>query len=83
MSEVERIRNAEHRTRSELVREALRQYLAGRRVPQAGASPAELRAIRSGRAEISRGQYVTLDRLLDEMGRPSRAKSRKSAQARA
>jgi len=76
---VEKVRKSEHRTRSELVREALRTYLATRRFREVAASPAELRAIRRGRAEIRRGQYVTLDQLLHEVGTPRRQKSKKGA----
>jgi predicted transcriptional regulator len=79
LKEVERVRKLEHRTRSELMREALRTYFSGRRVREALASPEEIRAIRRGRAEIRQGKYVTLDQLLDEMGRPRRRKSKKSA----
>lgn len=76
--DVERVRRAEHRTRSELVREALRTYLS-RRVPTVEASPGELRAIRRGRAEFKRGEYVTLDELLHALGTARRSKSRKGS----
>jgi predicted transcriptional regulator len=55
----------EHRTRSELVREALRDYLGRFYTPTA----AEARAIAKGRAEIQRGEYVTLDQLHAELER--------------
>ena len=58
--QVEKARKAEQRTRSELVREALRAYL-NKRVQVVAASKAELAAIRRGRAEIEKGEYVTLD----------------------
>ena len=45
--QVEKARKAEHRTRSELVREALRAYL-NKRVQVVAASKAELAAIRRG-----------------------------------
>ena len=67
LKEVERVRKLEHRTRSELMREALRAYFSGRRFQEVLASPEEIRAIRRGRAEIREGKYVTLDQLLDEM----------------
>lgn len=76
---VEKVRKVEQRTRSELIREALRTYFSSRRFPEVMASAAELRAIRRGRAEIKRGEYVTLDQLLHEMGTPRRAKSKKGA----
>ena len=77
--EVERVRKAEHRTRSELLREALRTYFSSRRFREVLASSEELRAIRRGRAEIKQGKYVTLDQLLDEMGSPRRRKRKKTA----
>ena len=52
---------AENRTRSELVREALRTYIAIQQFPEETPTPAELRAVRRGRAAYERGDYVTLD----------------------
>ena len=78
LKELERVRKQEHRTRSELMREALRTYFSGRfseELPTA----TELRAIRRGRAAIARGDYVTLDELRDEMGTASRRTRKKSA----
>src|SRR6266487_571377 len=59
--DMERVQKAEHRTRSELVREALRTYFTGGRsyTPTA----AELRAIKKGRAAIRSGAYSSLDEL--------------------
>jgi hypothetical protein len=54
---------AEHRTRSELVLEALRAYIAIRHFPEDNPTPAELRAIGRGRAAYERGDYITLDEL--------------------
>ena len=76
---VELVRKAEHRTRSELLREALRTYFSSRHFREVLAPPEEIRAIRRGRAEIKHGKYVTLNQLLDEMGRPRRRKSTQSA----
>ena len=76
LREVERVSKAEHRTRSELVREALRNYLGLRRVPVAEPTAKELAMISRGEAEIARGEYATLDELTDELGtadRPRRA----------
>lgn len=78
VKEVEKVRRVEHRTRSELVREALRTYLSNR-FPVVRASSAELRALRRGRREHTRGQYVTLDELLHAMGPARRQVSRKRA----
>jgi Arc/MetJ-type ribon-helix-helix transcriptional regulator len=78
IEKVEKVRKAEHRTRSELVREALRVYFADR-FPIVAASAAELRALRRGRAEHKRGDYVTLDQLLHAVGPARRSLSRKRA----
>jgi metal-responsive CopG/Arc/MetJ family transcriptional regulator len=48
---------AEQRTRSELILEALRTYIAVRQFPEETPTPAELRAIRRGRAAYERGDY--------------------------
>ena|SRR5713101_1106298 len=75
--EVEAVRKAEHRTRSELIREALRTYFNVRRTYTPTA--AELRAIGRGRAAIRRGDYVTFDDLrtsLGSAGKQARAKKR-------
>ncbi|HEY3129371.1 MAG TPA: ribbon-helix-helix domain-containing protein [Acidobacteriota bacterium] len=75
VEEVERVRKAEHRTRSELLREALRVYFS-RRIPEETPTAADLRAIRRGRTAYARGDYVTLDELRHEM-ESSRRRSRK------
>jgi len=62
---LEKLRKSEHRTRSELIREALRFYL----LPSAGPSRRELRGIERGRAEIRRGRYLTLAQLHAELDR--------------
>lgn len=71
---VEKTMRAEHRTRSELIREALRTYISIRQFPEETPTPAEVRAIRRGRAAYERGDYVTLDELRREetMARSSR-----------
>ena len=78
IEKVEKVRRAEHRTRSELVREALRRYFTSR-FPIVDASPAELRALRRGRAEHGRGEYVTLDDILHDMEAARRPIGRKRA----
>lgn len=65
VKKVEKVRKMEHRTRSELVREALRSYFL-RYLPAAEASKAEVLAIRRGRAEFQRGKYVTLGHVLQK-----------------
>jgi predicted transcriptional regulator len=79
LKEVERVRKTEHRTRSELVREALRLYLnpelAARiaRLPVYTPTAAERRAIEKGRAAMRRGEYYTLDEFSEWLlGRPGK-----------
>jgi len=70
---------AENRTRSELIREALRAYFSRRRFPEEVPTAAELRAIRRGEAAIRRGDYITLDEIRREetmARRPRRARSK-------
>jgi CopG family transcriptional regulator/antitoxin EndoAI len=78
--QVEKTMQAENRTRSELVREALRTYIAIRQFQEEAPTPAELRAIRRGRAAYERGDYVTLDELRRRekavAGRPRRARAK-------
>ena len=77
VKEVERVRKIERRTRSELIREALRAYFTlGRTYTP---TPAELRAIEKGRAAMRRGQYYTLDEFrthLGDTGKKARTKKR-------
>lgn len=65
--DVDRVRKAESRTRSELVREALRHYFSGG-FPVVTPTTTELTAIRRARAEIKAGKFVTLEQLLNGMG---------------
>ena len=79
--EVEKTVRAEHRTRSELVRDALRTYIAIRQFPEETPTPAELSAIRRGRAAYRRGEYLTLDELPRKEAmarRPRRARAQVS-----
>ncbi len=78
LEELERVRTEEHRTRSELMREALRGYFS-KRIREVQPTPSELRAIRRGRAAIARGDFVTLDELRDEVGTTPRRARKKSA----
>ncbi len=75
VEELDRVRQHEHRTRSELVREALRQYVGspGRRLPPAvEATAAEGASIRRGREEYARGETMRLEDLQNELGLPTR-----------
>ncbi len=80
-AEIDRVRRKENRTRSELVREALRAYIADR-YPAAEPTKAELSRIKRGRAEIRRGQFVTYDQLLDVLDSTRRKTRRQSGRAR-
>src|SRR5579864_3778129 len=66
VKQMEKVQREEHRTRSELLREAWRQYFESR-YPVIRPSRAELAAIRKGRAEFKRGEYVTLHQLHNEL----------------
>lgn len=76
--QVERLRKLEHRTRSELVREALRTYFA-RQLPVVETSGAERRALRRGRAEFARREFRSLNQVLYALGRRSRPLRRETA----
>ena len=64
VKQMERVQREEHRTRSELLREAWRQYFESRYGTYTP-SKTELAAIRRGRAAIKRGEFVTLEQLLN------------------
>ena len=75
--EVERVMKVEHRTRSELVREALRVYLSVRLLPTELPTSAEARAYRRGMAAYRRGDAVTLEDYRNGMDRrPSRPRKK-------
>jgi predicted transcriptional regulator len=61
--QVERLRRVEHRTNSELWREAMRAYLRARTRPEYRPTASEQRAINRGERAIRRGDYLTLDDL--------------------
>jgi metal-responsive CopG/Arc/MetJ family transcriptional regulator len=77
VEELDRVRAREHRTRSELVREALRRYVAagqrrrGRPLAE-DATPEEQEAIRIAEEEFARGETMRLDDLQNELGLPTR-----------
>jgi len=82
VEEFEKVRRAEKRSPSEMVREAVRSYLSFlRHFPEIPPARAEQRAIRRGREAYARGEYVGLDAVLQmELGRnPSRRKKPKQA----
>ncbi|MGH7815716.1 MAG: ribbon-helix-helix protein, CopG family [Candidatus Binataceae bacterium] len=75
----EQVRRREHRTMSELVREALRVYCAMTAMPTYRPTAAELRAIEAGRAAFKRGDYLPLREYLDELERPAHRARQKAA----
>jgi predicted transcriptional regulator len=79
-AELEKVRKAEHRTRSELMREALRLYFT-RRLPVVMPTAAEIRGHRRGLAEIARGDFVTYEQLQHALAAPRRSTGRKKAKA--
>ncbi|HUC02095.1 MAG TPA: ribbon-helix-helix protein, CopG family [Candidatus Paceibacterota bacterium] len=62
----EEVRKKESRTRSELVREALRSYFESR-YPMVMPTKAERAAMRRGRAALQRGDAMPLKKFLHEM----------------
>ena len=78
VKQLEKVRKQEHRTRSELIREALRHYIDSR-YPEVTPTKAELEAIRRGRAEIKAGRYTTLEQLSHEMAPTNRKPGAKSS----
>jgi predicted transcriptional regulator len=75
--QIDRAMKAEHRTRSELVREALRIYLSARLIPAELPTPAEARAYRRGMAAYKRGDSITLQEYLDGVDRRPRRSRKK------
>jgi Arc/MetJ-type ribon-helix-helix transcriptional regulator len=80
-TEIERAMKAEHRTRSELVREALRIYLSARLMPTELPTPAEARAYRRGVAAYRRGDSMTLQQYVNGVDHRSRRTRKKVSKA--
>jgi predicted transcriptional regulator len=90
--ELERVRRKEHRTRSELVREALRHYMReaeARRIrrrvdklPEGLPTADEVTAIKEGSRELAEGKFVTLKQLRHEMDHRRQQSRAKKSQAR-
>ena len=75
LPEIDETARKEHRSRSELIREALRRYLSGghgRMIPVDDAQHDEAEAIRRGRAQFKRGEFIRLEDLQHELGLPTR-----------
>jgi predicted transcriptional regulator len=74
---VDRTAAVEHRTRSELVREALRWYID--RIPVAALTAKEAAADQAGRVAFSRGDFAMLEEIVDDMARRRRRIGKKAA----
>ncbi len=77
--EFEQVRKAANRSRSEMIREALRTYFIFlHRFPEVRPTKSELAAIRRGRQAYARGEYAPLEQVVHDLatGRnKTRAKS--------
>lgn len=85
VGEVERVRKTENRTRSELVREALRVYFnRARNLPVYVPTRRELDELEKGRQEMRRGEFLTVDELFRHLESPrpkARSKGRRPRSA--
>jgi metal-responsive CopG/Arc/MetJ family transcriptional regulator len=72
VAEVDRVREREHRTRSAILGEALRRYIAvterDRMIPVEEALPEEIEAMRRADEDYARGECVHLKDLQHELG---------------
>ena len=90
--ELERVRRKEHRTRSELVREALRYYMRAAeardlqqridKLPEELPAADEIEAIKQGTRELLEGKFVSLEQLRHELDHRRRQPRAKKPQAR-
>src|ERR1700742_1783063 len=71
LQQFEEVRKRESRTRSEVVREALRVYFE-QRYPSVEPTRAELAALRRGRAAAARGDVLSLEAFLNGLERTTR-----------
>jgi metal-responsive CopG/Arc/MetJ family transcriptional regulator len=86
------MRRKEHRTRSELVREALRHYIRVAdarsvrervaKLPEDEPVAEEIAAIEQGNKEFRKGNFVDLSKLHNELGRHRQQPRPKKSQAR-
>ena len=83
LAQLDRLRERYKLTRAQAVREAVRHYIAAgtRVIPVVDPEPGELEIINRGEAAIARGEYVTLEDLLDDLGADRRARGGKGSQA--
>lgn len=71
LRQFEDVRKKESRTRSELVREALRVYFESR-YPAIEATADERAALRRGRTALAKGDAVSLKAFINDLERPDR-----------
>jgi len=76
VDDLDRVRRYEHRTRSELLREALARYMngagQGHAIPVEAARADEIAAMRLAERDLRTGQTVRLEDLRNELGLPTR-----------
>ena len=78
MQNLEAYRQKHDFTRSELVRHALRE-LFYKQTPVYKPTKSELRAIKEGREEIKKGNFVTWEEMRGKLGSKNGSKSKKSS----
>ena len=73
LAEFDRLRERRSLSRSQALREAIRWYIGAMRSlpPAEDPLPDEIEAIRRGKEQIARGEYVRLDDLQRELGLPT------------
>ncbi len=76
VEEFEAIRKTKSFTRSDLVRQALREYFYSQ-FPVYTPTKAEIKAIQAGRREIKSGNFITLEQLHAKLDNKNRQKGRK------
>ena len=64
--QMEKVQKEEHRTRSELLREAWRHYFESR-YPVYTPTRSEAAAVRKGRAAFQKGGFISLEQLRNEL----------------
>jgi predicted transcriptional regulator len=83
LEEFDRLCEREHRSRSELLREAFRCYVTDKplpRIPIAEPEAGELDALAHGRAQTAGGEYVLLKDVLDDLEAHRRTRRREKSQ---
>ena len=82
LAEFDRARQRRNLTRSQAMREAIRQYISAgsRRIRVADPEPGEIEAILRGEAAIARSEYVTLEELLDDLDADRRERGGKKSE---